>query len=170
MDLHEKVKGAVLFVSIKSVQIQRNETKLVGYAATASLNQDLENEVVVKLREALIARSHEIANQLDDTGIYLVQVYPDVEWTPDVPFESIVAVAVSEFSTLNDGFISHTLPAGTYAKITHTGPESQIGETYDAIREADIAGDRMFDFEYWADMGSPEQEESVIEIYLPLGD
>ncbi|MFF2909924.1 GyrI-like domain-containing protein [Paenibacillus sp. NPDC057934] len=157
-------------MSIKSLQIQRNETKLVGYAATASLNQDLENEVVVHLREALIARRHEIANQLDDAGVYLVQVYPDAEWTPDVPFESIVAVAVSEFSTLNDGFISHALPAGTYTKITHTGPESQIGETYDAIHEAGVGGDRMFDFEYWADMSLPEHEESVIEIYLPLGD
>ncbi|WP_234405642.1 GyrI-like domain-containing protein [Paenibacillus sp. IHBB 10380] len=148
--------------------LERNETKLVGYSVTASLIQDLETRIVVRLREELFGKRHEIANRLDDDGIYLVQVYPDGEWTPDVPFVSIVAVEVDDFAHIPEGLIRHTIPAGKYVKVTHKGPESQIGETYDSIRDECIASSRSFDFEYWAHMESLEQEDSTINIYLPL--
>ncbi|MDK8181450.1 GyrI-like domain-containing protein [Paenibacillus sp. UMB4589-SE434] len=148
--------------------MERSETKLVGYTVTASVNQDLENDIVIKLREELFKKRHEIANRLDNDGIYLVQVYPDGEWTPDIPFISIVAVEVHDYSSIPEGFVQHTIPAGTYAKVTHKGPESQIGETYDFIRDQDICGSRPFDLEYWAQMDSLEEEESTIDIYLPM--
>ncbi|MBP1995963.1 GyrI-like domain-containing protein [Paenibacillus eucommiae] len=147
--------------------LERNETKLVGYTVTASLNQDLAATIVGRLREDLIGKRHEIANRLDDEGIYLVQVYPDGDWTPDVPFVSIVAVEVSDFVHIPEGLVGHTIPAGKYVKITHMGPESQIGETYDSIRDNGISGFRLFDFEYWSDITSLEQEDSTIDIYLP---
>jgi predicted transcriptional regulator YdeE len=148
--------------------VERNETMLVGYTATASLNQDLEAGIIGGLREQLVDRRHEIANQLDDVGIYLVQVYQECEWTPDVPFISVVAVEVSDFAHIPEGFVHHTIPAGKYVKVTHKGPESQIGVTYDSIRDQGIDGSRPFDFEYWAAIDSLEQEESLIDIYLPL--
>lgn len=148
--------------------LNRTETKLIGYSVTVSLNQDLENGIIEKLREDFIGNRQKIANQVDDNGIYLVQVYPECEWTPDVPFESIVAIEVSEFVQIPEGFVSHTLPAGNYAKVFHRGPESEIGETYDLIREQGIAEFRLFDFEYWADSNLLDREESIIDIYLPL--
>jgi predicted transcriptional regulator YdeE len=148
--------------------LERNETKLVGYTVTASLNQDLETRIIGKLREELFGNRHEIANRLDDDGIYLVQVYLDGEWTPDVPFVSFIAVEVSDFANIPERLVRHTIPAGKYVKVTHKGPESQIGETYNSIRDKGIGGSRPFDFEYWADIDSLEQEESTIDIYLPL--
>lgn len=148
--------------------IERNDTKLVGYSVTVSLNQDLETSIIVKLREELFDKSHEIANRIDKNGAYLVQIYPDCEWTPDVPFESIVAVEVSDDAHIPEGFIRFTIPGGTYVKVTHNGPESRLGETYDLIREKNICDLRPFDFEYWADINSFEQEESTIDIYMPF--
>jgi len=84
------------------------------------------------------------------------------------PFESIVAVEVSTFANIPEGFILHTLPAGNYILVTHTSPESAIGDTYDAIREKGIADTRPFDFEYWTAHDSLGQEESTIDIYLPI--
>ncbi|TVX93462.1 GyrI-like domain-containing protein [Paenibacillus agilis] len=155
---------------MKTEQVQTlniNEKKLVGFSVTVSLNQDLENGIVINLREQLISKRSEIINRVND-GIYLVQVYPDCEWTEDVPFESIVAVEVTEYSGTPEGFIQYTIPSGDYAKFTHKGPESELGETYDTIRETGIAALRPFDFEYWADSSVLEQEESTIDIYLPL--
>ncbi|WP_162309324.1 GyrI-like domain-containing protein [Cohnella abietis] len=148
--------------------LERKETKLVGYTAKVSLNQDLENSIVLGLREELVGKRQDIANRLDDNGIYLVQVYSEEEWTPDVPFVSIVAVEVSDFVHIPEGFVRHTLPAGKYVKVTHQGPESQIGETYDSIREQDIGSSRAFDFEYWTNIDLLEHEGSTIDIYLPL--
>jgi len=155
-------------VTIEQQIVTRNETRLVGLSVTVSLNQDLEDGIVEQLREELINKRHEIASQVEGTGIYLIQVYPDGEWTPDVPFESIVAVEVSTFVAIPEGFVQHTLPAGDYVLVTHTGPESTIGDTYDAIREKGIADTRPFDFEYWTDHNSLGQQESTIDIYLPI--
>ena len=102
--------------------------------------------------------------------MYLVQVYSDCEWTPDVPFISIIAVEVSSFEHIPVGFglIQHTIPAGKYIKVTHKGPESNIGDTYDAIREKGIDNVRAFDFEHWTDTNSLDQEDNSIDIYLPI--
>ncbi|MGR7946591.1 GyrI-like domain-containing protein [Paenibacillus sp. M.A.Huq-81] len=146
----------------------RKETKLVGYSVEASLNQDMEAGIVVELRQKLLETRHEIANQLENAGIYLVQEYPNCEWTPDTPFVSIAAVEVSEFAQIPEGAVQHTLVAGEYAKFTHKGPESEIGDTYDSIRETGVAADRPFDFEYWANPDALGEDEAVIDIYLPL--
>src|SRR4029453_13223880 len=139
-------------MTMENVQtLDRNETKLVGYTVTASLNQDLESSIIGTLRKQLLDKRHEIANQLDVKGIYLVQVYTNIEWTPDVPFVSVVAVEVSDFDHVTEGFVRHVLPAGKYVKATHRGPESQIGETYDSIRETDLGNFRPFVFDYWTD-------------------
>ena len=83
-------------------------------------------------------------------------------------FVSIVAVEVSDFAHIPEGLVGHTISAGRYVKVTHMGPESQIGETYDSIRDNGISGSQLFDFEYWSDITSLEQEGSTIDIYLPL--
>ncbi|WP_053375983.1 effector binding domain-containing protein [Paenibacillus sp. FJAT-27812] len=85
-----------------------------------------------------------------------------------MPFVSVVAVEVSDFTHIPEGFVTHTIPAGSYVKVTHIGPESKIGKTYDSIRDQGIDGARPFDFEYWGSIDTLEQEESAIDIYLPI--
>lgn len=148
--------------------LERTETKLVGYTVTVSLNEDIETGIVVNLREKLIENVNKIINRADHHGIYLVQIYPDQEWTPDVPFESVVAVEVIDFDSIPEGFVRRIIPTGTYVKVTHKGPESEIEQTYHSIREKGIAVFRSFDFEYWTDIDSLEKEDNLIHIYLPL--
>ena len=148
--------------------LSSDEKKLVGYTVTASVNEDIAANIIVRLRDKLMDTRHNIPHQLDNTSMYLVQRYPDCEWTPDVPFVHIVAVEVHEFSDIPNEFIQHTLPAGTYTKVTHHGPESTLTETYHAIQEQAICSTRPFDFEYWTNVHSLDQDDSVIEIYLPV--
>jgi predicted transcriptional regulator YdeE len=162
-------KGSDHAMSMEYAQtLQRSETKLVGYTVTASLNQDIASGIIAKLRQQLAVSQHNLANRHSAGGMYLVQLYPEGDWTPDTPFISMVAVEVSEYDYLQEGFVQHTLPAGTYMKVTHQGPEAQIDETYHAIREQGIACSRKFDFEYWANADQLERTTSSIDIYLPL--
>ncbi|MED1960517.1 GyrI-like domain-containing protein [Brevibacillus formosus] len=61
---------------------------------------------------------------------------------------------------------------GTFAKVTHKGPETNLAETYGFLYGSwlsesgyDYAG---FDFEYWDERYKPEQEGNEIDIYVPL--
>ncbi|MFF2887356.1 GyrI-like domain-containing protein [Paenibacillus sp. NPDC057967] len=147
--------------------VERTDTKLVGFQVVVSLNQDLEEGIVVQLRERLLEKRHQIPNQKND-GMYLVQIYPDEQWTPDVPFTSMVAVEVCEFGQKSKEFVNHTIPAGSFVKVTHRGTEDEIGQTYDWISEQELCINRCFDFEYWAPKASFDQEDNTIDIYLPI--
>lgn len=81
--------------------LDRKETKLVGFTVTASVNQDMEDGIVEKLRSELAGRRNEIIYQADQTGMYLVQIYPDGEWTPDVPFTDSNGHTVDEQYTVS---------------------------------------------------------------------
>jgi len=156
-------------MAIEQVQtLDRKETKLVGFTVTVSVNQDMEDGIVEKLRSELAGRRHEITSQADQTGMYLVQIYPDGEWTPDVPFKNMVGVEVSVFNDIPEGMTQHTIPAGKFMKVIHTGSELEIAETYDEINERGFGDNRPFDFEYWNRVDMLQQEESSIDIYLPL--
>lgn len=156
-------------MAIEQVQtLDRKETKLVGFTVTVSGNQDMEDGIVEKLRSELAGRRHEVAYLVDPTGMYLVQVYTDREWTPDVPIENMVGVEVSDFSDIPEGMIQHTIPAGKFVKVTHTGSEADIAKTYAEISERGLSDNRPFDFEYWNRVDMLQQEESSIDIYLPL--
>jgi len=148
--------------------VERTEIKLVGYTVTVSLNEDIETGIVVNLREKLIENLNKVTKRSEHKGFYLVQIYPDEEWTPDVAFESIVAVEVIDFDPIPEGFVRRIIPAGTYVKVSHKGPESEIEQTYHSIREEGIAAFRSFDMEYWADFDSLEKEDNIIDIYLPF--
>ncbi|WP_246120436.1 GyrI-like domain-containing protein [Cohnella terricola] len=148
-------------------KIELNEKKLVGYTVTASLNRDLEEGLVLQLRQSLLEKRHKIANQLDSEEMFLVQVYTDEEWTRDVPFESIVAIEVSDHADIPEDFIRYTIPSGCYFLITHRGPESEIGATYDFIREQGIGSTRAMDVEHWVNVSNLDRAESKINIYIP---
>jgi predicted transcriptional regulator YdeE len=157
-------------MSMENVQVvEVNETKLIGYQVTESLNRIIEDRIVGKLREELFEMKNDIPNRLDETGIYLVQIYPKIKWTPDVPFTHFVGFAVSTYDHVPEGLVHHSIPAGNYTKVTHQGPESTIGETYDWLHKKAIAGPRPFDFEYWGDIRTLEQADSAIDIFLPRG-
>ncbi|WP_419875332.1 GyrI-like domain-containing protein [Candidatus Pristimantibacillus sp. PTI5] len=145
--------------------MEREELKLVGFSITESLNHVLESKIVGALREGLQQRMDEIENP-KGTGIYLIQIYPqDGHWTPDVPFQHVIAFEVTSIDKIPYGMIAHTVPSGRFIKIIHKGHESQIGATYDFINHT--YGERPIDIEYWSDIHTLDSEDSQIDIYIP---
>ena len=143
---------------------EKEEMKLVGFSVHASLNSIVENKIVGKIREDLAKRKNEVKNK-EDEGIYLIQIYPECEWTPDVPYDHIVGIVVTSFTDIPTDMITHLVPKGRYAKFVHTGPESKIGNTYDLINEYSF---RPFDIEYWNNIYELESPSSQIDIYIPV--
>lgn len=151
--------------------VEKQEVKLVGYSVEASLNNVIETKLVAKLREKLSVASGLIKDRIDN-GIFLVQIYPDCEWTPDVEFRHIIAVEVSSFDDIPSEMIAHSIPSGRYIKFSHKGPESEIGNTYDEIfgwmDKNGYDGPRPFDIEYWDDIKLLEESTNIINIYVPI--
>lgn len=145
--------------------MEREEIKLVGFSIKESLNKVIETKIGGTLREELDKRKFEIQNRISP-GMYLIQIYPhDVRWTPDVPYQHVIACEVTTFDGISKDMITYTLPAGRYIKILHQGPESQIGTTYDYINKT--YGGRPIDIEYWNDIHTLENKDNQIDIYIP---
>ncbi|WP_170885584.1 GyrI-like domain-containing protein [Bacillus alkalicellulosilyticus] len=144
---------------------EKEEIKVIGFSIIESLNSVLEHKTVRMLREELTKRKHEVKNKRRE-GIYLIQIYPAKgEWTPDVPYEHIVGIEVKSLEEIPDGMMGHIVPAGRYANFVHKGPESAIGKTYDLINQYSL---RPFDIEYWDDIETLENQNSHIDIYIPV--
>jgi predicted transcriptional regulator YdeE len=70
------------------------------------------------------------------------------------------------------GMIGHTIPAGEFAKVTHLGPQSEIGQTYEFMnrvwsREAGrhFAGHEI---EIWDERYQPASPDNEIDLYMAL--
>ncbi|WP_261808220.1 GyrI-like domain-containing protein [Paenibacillus sp. N3.4] len=145
--------------------MEREEIKLVGFSIKESLNKVIESKIGGTLREELDKRKFEIENRIS-SGMYLIQIYPhDGHWTPDVPYQHVIAYEVTTFDVIPNDMITYTLPAGRFIKIIHQGKESQIGTTYDFINKT--YGSRPIDIEYWNDIHTLENKDSQIDIYIP---
>ena len=152
-------------------EIEQPEKHLVGFSIRGSLNEIIEKKLGNMLRDKLVARASEISNRMDD-GMYLVQIYDPVRWTPDTPFTQVFGKEVDRVAGLPEGMIAHTIPAGTYLRFMHLGPMNGIGATYDAMRawlaEHQRGGPCPYDFEYWRDVSKLEEQDTEISIHLPV--
>ncbi|MFG0215705.1 GyrI-like domain-containing protein [Brevibacillus porteri] len=153
--------------------LSREETHVIGITFTANVTEDLGKKLSATTTEALRARKNEIQNQVGE-GEYLIQIYPDKDDFDAAvdPFTTLIGVEVSSLADIPEGMVSHTIPAGKFAKVTHKGPETNLGETYGFLYGSwlcesgyEYAG---FDFEYWDERYKPEQEDNEIDIYVPL--
>lgn len=151
--------------------VKKQEMKMVGYTVKASLNEDSQMGIVEKLREKLLTYSALIKGKVDES-VYLIQVYEEQEWTPEVPFTHIVAVEVQDFHNIPDEMINHTIPKGNFILFKHQGPESEIDATYHSIDEwlnkNCFDTPRVFDMEQWLNIETLKEEYNVIHIYVPL--
>lgn len=100
--------------------LSREETHVIGFTFTANVTEDLEQKHSASTTEALRARKSEIHNQVGK-GEYLIQIYPDKDDFDAAvdPFTTLIGVAVSSLADIPEGMVSHTIPAGTFAKVTH---------------------------------------------------
>jgi Uncharacterized protein conserved in bacteria len=145
--------------------IEKDEVKLVGFSIRESLNHVIDSRIVGKLRENLAERKDDIKHR-KEAGVYLIQIYPcDGHWTPDIPYQHVVAFEVDTFEDIPADMITYTLPPGRFIKVVHQGAESEIGNTYDYINHT--FGERPIDIEYWNDIYSLDHKDSQIDILIP---
>ncbi|MCG7377286.1 GyrI-like domain-containing protein [Paenibacillus sp. ACRSA] len=151
--------------------VMKPEIKLVGYQAQASLNEDIQGSIVRNLRAKLELNAPHVPN-MKHAGMYLIQIYPDIEWTPDVVFTHIVAIEVQESQQIADEIITHTVPAGRFIRFIHEGSEAEIDDTYLAVNEwlANNGYDepRAFDMELWTEEMMSGEMGAQIHIYVPI--
>lgn len=163
--------GGMILVKDDMEIVDLQEMKLIGFEIVDSLNNVIKTQSVGKLREELAARRREIHNRTKE-GIFLVQIYTEEEWGPDIPYQHVVGVQVDSFGHTPNDMIEHTIPAGRYIKLIHQGPESQIGDSYDRLMNWIEQGNHRvncgYDFEYWEDIQTLEHPDSQIPIYKPL--
>ncbi|WP_121612750.1 GyrI-like domain-containing protein [Mesobacillus foraminis] len=161
-----------IWMQMPQVQIlEKEELRLVGFSVSDSLNNIVKSNIVGILREELVNRKNEIPGKKED-DLYLIQLYPEGMWTPDVPYTHIVGFEVSEYGDTPSGMIKHCVPPGNYAEFVHRGPETSIGSTYDLINEwlekNGHGGPRPFDIELWRNIDTLENDDSAIDIYVPI--
>ncbi|NOU98752.1 GyrI-like domain-containing protein [Paenibacillus planticolens] len=145
--------------------LTREAIKLIGFSIIDSLNNVIETKIGGILREELQKRALEIQGRIG-SGMYLIQIYPhDGHWTPDVPYQHVIAYEVESFNEVPNDMITYTLSAGRFIKIVHEGPESQIGITYEFINNT--YGGRHIDIEFWNDIHTLENVDNQIDIYIP---
>ncbi|GBF74309.1 GyrI-like domain-containing protein [Paenibacillus sp. 598K] len=153
---------------VEPQKVRRPPVRLAGYEEQASLNEDLEKRIVEGLRARLL---RVMANEPEwtDEGMYLVQTYPDGEWTPDTSYNHLVAVELAEGAALPPGMSERLIPGGSYLKFVHQGAEADIDGFYVEVQEWLEANGydepRAYDLEYWPDVRALN---SLIEIYIPI--
>ncbi|MCG7343496.1 GyrI-like domain-containing protein [Sporosarcina sp. ACRSL] len=158
---------------MEPIQLREMEKiRVIGFTVTDSLRNIIEKGFVRDMHNTIKDRMSELESRTGN-GVYLIQIYPtDEAFTPDLPYENIVGVGVSNDQHIPEGMMEYTIPAGRYAHFLHQGPESNIHQTYDGItewlRNQYCDPSREIDIEYWDDRYKGESEDSEIDLYVPL--
>ncbi len=157
---------------LKDVEkVHKQRMNFIGFSTKASLNEDIQLNIVKNLREQVLIQLPFIKNRIDNS-IFLIQVYDEEEWTPDTPYTHIVAVEVSDFSFVPNAMITHTIPNGGFLVFKHQGPEENIDNTYmamnDWLEDHNYVTLRPFDIEQWDDLAAMNNHNHIIKLYIPL--
>ncbi len=152
-------------------KVCKQKMSFIGFSTKASLNEDIQLNIVKNLREQVLIQLPFIKNRIDDS-IFLIQVYDEEEWTPDTPYTHIVAVEVNNFSFVPNDMITHTIPNGEFLVFKHQGPEENIDSTYMAINEwledHNYITPRPYDIEQWDYLAVMNNHDHIIKLYIPL--
>ncbi|WP_369378866.1 GyrI-like domain-containing protein [Lysinibacillus fusiformis] len=157
---------------LKDVEkVHKQRMNFIGFSTKASLNEDIQLNIVKNLREQVLLQLPFIKNRIDNS-IFLIQLYDEEEWTPDTPYTHIVAVEVSDFSFVPNAMITHTIPNGEFLVFKHQGPEENIDSTYmamkDWLEDHNYVTPRPFDIEQWDEPTAMNNHNHIIKLYIPL--
>ncbi|MAS34824.1 MAG: AraC family transcriptional regulator [Anaerolineaceae bacterium] len=154
------------------IVVQRAQCPVVGISLVTTVKAAAEQHTVKEAEAMLLKRSAEVLNRTGSARV-LIQIYPqDVMFNDEVPYTHIVGFPVEALREIPKGMVGHIIPAGEYVRVTHSGPESELPETYDYIYRQWLAtsgyGSAGYDFELWDDRYQPEQADNEIELYVAL--
>lgn len=147
------------------IQICVPAKKLIGYEITTSLAEDQMSQIVENHKKHVLASIQDSLLH-KNSDLYLVQTYPEGEFTEEVKFSTFIGVSASDLKMkLADAEVKQ-LPASRYFRFKHEGVAAAIDETYVGINEwLTNKGHQLnhpYDFERHVSQGK------VIEIYVPL--
>jgi len=156
----------------RPVVVQRPAVRIVGLSITTTLQASRLRGTVTQLINTMRERRTEVAHA-HGNGLLLVQIYPrHRRFDVDVPFRAIVGIQVQQIERLPPDMISHIIPGGDFAMVTHHGPHTDIGRTYHAIYRYGLrqlerwsAG---FDVEVLGDQLPNADTQPPVDIYVAL--
>lgn len=146
---------------------------LIGFSLKANLTEIAEQQLGKRMHDMLLSRSTDVQGKLD-SGSFLLQLYPmKPNFNPEVDrFTQLFGYKVAEMHPVPPEMTTHAVPDNRYVSMTHRGPESTIGQTYDYLYGQWIPKHGYqpigYDFEYWGERYAPEQSDNEIDIYIAI--
>ena len=143
------------------------ETSFIG-----ALSPDANNfELVPPLWDRFVDRIEEIGNRLDEACYGLIITRPERERSHPDELLYVAGTAVRGVASIAEGMVSHTVPASTFAVITHRGPIADLPETIRCAMEEWLPGSgyrwNLLEVERYDHRFSIESpEESEMEIWI----
>jgi AraC family transcriptional regulator len=114
------------------------------------------------------------AGLLEPKPVMLAIYHDDPEVTPEVELRSDAAIVVAEEAKLPPGLVEQRVPGGRYARTTHIGPYTQVGDAWARFMGQWLprSGERLGDgvsYEIYVNNPSEVPAEKLhTDLYLPL--
>ena len=138
----------------------------------SALSSDTNNfELVPALWHRFINRLDEVESRTDEACYGLIITRPERERSHPDELLYVAGTAVRGVASIAEGMVSHTVPASTFAVITHRGPIADLPETIRCAMEEWLPGSgyrwNLLEVERYDHRFSIESpEESEMEIWI----
>ena len=138
----------------------------------SALSSDTNNlHVIPPLWDRFVDRIEEIGNRSDEACYGLIITRPERERSHPDELLYVAGTAVRGVASIAEGMVSHTVPASTFAVITHRGPIADLPETIRCAMEVWLPGSgyrwNLLEVERYDHRFSIESpEESEMEIWI----
>ncbi|MEQ9404720.1 MAG: GyrI-like domain-containing protein [Cyclobacteriaceae bacterium] len=152
--------------------IQIPDKKLIAMRISMSIADNKTRE----LWQGFRPRISEIKNRIG-TDFYSLQHYPqgfDLKaFTPNVQFERLAAIEVSDHSEVPEGMEAYMLAGGQYAVFTHHGPATAFARTFQFIfgiwlPASDFELDVRDHFEILPADYRPDDPNATEKVWIPI--
>lgn len=155
------------------VVVKKPGFSIVGVTFDANLKEIIDQQLGVSALEKVKDKRHQIADRLSE-DVYLIQIYPmKPGFNPHIDaFTQIIGYVVPETSNVPDELVLRSFPERQYVKMTHIGPESELGRTYELLygqwMQENGRQPAGYDFEVWGERYKPDQQDNEIDVYVAL--
>ncbi len=154
--------------------VQKEAFTVVGMEThfISALSSDTNNfELVPALWDRFINRLDEVESRTDEACYGLIITRPERERSHPDELLYVAGTAVRGVASIAEGMVSHTVPASTFAVITHRGPIADLPETIRCAMEEWLPGSgycwNLLEVERYDHRFSIESpEESEMEIWI----
>lgn len=156
--------------NIPSLQfVEKDSIHLIGMSIFGNFH---ENPMIPKLWDEFSPFMSQIPNRVDKSQCFGVELYTD-SFMKSKQWHYMTAVEVSSVETIPIWGVAKTLPPNLYAVFTHKGTIKTITQTFDYIYSQWLSNSGYeiaapYDFEFYDHRFKNGQEDSELDIYLPV--